>query len=266
MDILELEYPGTFIEMDNTDTAWDIKILMMMIEDEFTDANMSLLLFQSEQHNQMTRSRNSLEKLRNSDELDIQYFNKLMEEYHKALGDSKFYSLYSEILEQVNRQVKRKKWESGDLPSKFQHKIIFIYIKSFIQAIDYIEKLINVLSTINGVPNGINTINEEFKEEFKNLRKIRNSEQHLEDRIRGIGPHGNKINLKPINNEFIETNGATNVLAINNINGTKFGTVIDTGEYAEIDISLETLVKVRDFIQRVINIFSWSGSKTYFPE
>lgn len=111
MDILELEYPGTFIEMDNTDTAWDIKILMMMIEDEFTDANMSLLLFQSEQHNQMTRSRNSLEKLRNSDELDIQYFNKLMEEYHKALGDSKFYSLYSEILEQVNRQVKRKKWK-----------------------------------------------------------------------------------------------------------------------------------------------------------
>ncbi|MXF14398.1 hypothetical protein FQ010_27010, partial [Escherichia coli] len=85
---------------------------------------------------------------------------------------------------------------------------------------------------------------DQIGKDFPDLRGVRNSTQHREDRARGlgVGREPKPLNLQPISNTFI--NAPQGALILNNLNGTKFGSTMSDGHYGEVDISPESLSKM----------------------
>ena len=86
---------------------------------------------------------------------------------------------------------------------------------------------------------------------FPNLRDIRNTEHHLEDRVRGIGSNGGKMKVDNIIN--------------NNISENKLSVLTAKGEQKTIEVSYETLEKMQKIIQQAINVFNCEVPKKYCP-
>ena len=92
---------------------------------------------------------------------------------------------------------------------------------------------------------------------------IRDSAHHVEDRIRGLDRNNKRLKLKPFDNGFIKGSGTA--LAINNLSGTKYGTVMNDGHYGEIDVTIETLLIIQSIVQETLDAFEWIGDKVHQP-
>jgi hypothetical protein len=88
------------------------------------------------------------------------------------------------------------------------------------------------------------------------VRRVRNSVQHVEDRARGLGPSGKPLDLKPVDNRAINAPGG-GVLILNMLNGSRYGSTVADGRYAEVDVTSQSLLAVRDAIQKVLNSLAW---------
>lgn len=149
----------------------------------------------------------------------------------------------------------------GNVPREFNHQIIFLHAHSFLYALDGISKIISVMNRTDKVSSGISEIYSSFKKDFPDLIEVRNSSQHIEDRIRGMGRNGKRINLKQINNSFI----SGKALVLSNLNGNKFGSTLSNGSFGEVEVSIDSLKRVQTHIQKIILALKWKGPKQYFP-
>src|SRR5439155_8339019 len=102
---------------------------------------------------------------------------------------------------------------------------------------------------------------ESFSQSFPTLREVRNSAQHVEDRIRGLGRGRQPLNLKPVQNQMVNA-PAGGVLIVDSLNGNKFGGTLANGEYGEIEVSIASLERVRELVEVLIDSFPWKGPKS----
>jgi hypothetical protein len=193
---LELSFLDSF--NDNT-SASEVMMLLLQLENNFIDANLSYNLFNAEYNKQGV----------NATDLSI--------------------------------------------PSKYSHRLIFIYAKSFVQALDNFQRILKILSTYPTLPNGIPEIENKLLEFFPDLRGVRNSMQHMEDRIRGLDNKNKPLKLQPINDGFI--NAPNGAYAFDNLHDTKFKTTMSNGYYGEIDISRQSMINLQEIINSVFDLF-----------
>lgn len=260
MYIFEIVKPGTWLDYDECDRdwTWEVEGILRNLENQFYEANLALNMFlqclemdkQSFSSEQWEKDSNRRSEIRRSIE----------QKYNNPYD----HSLWEEISFETEIIFKREQWNSGKLPRVFQHNQRFMHARTFLYALDSFDKFLNVLKVKNNIPPAIAEIHERFGSSFSDLRGVRNTAQHIEDRSRGLGAGKNKkLDLKPINNQMIKSDGGA--LILNCLNGTKYGNTMADGHYGEVDVSLASMEILHSIFQEVLNAFQWKGSKSHLP-
>lgn len=159
--------------------------------------------------------------------------------------------LLDEILDQLNeaRIVLPLFVEKSGFDTQLSgadYRLHLVYAKSFIYAMDAATQLVRVLEKQEQLPTTANDHCKRFLSQFGELRDLRNSLQHIEDRLRGIGR-----DHKPIPSHLLVLGGFRN----NNY----FGVTASDGRYVEIEISASILLQAYSIIEDLIWCFDWLG-------
>lgn len=259
MIIYEIEKPGTWLNPGNKEDNCNLQIILMHLIDSFYETNLSLNLFLEER----IRNKLSHDLERESWEKDNELRQKVKNEVEADYSVDDYYAKYDEINFQTEIKFKKEQWSSGKIPSTFSNSLIFIHARTFLYALDNFERLLGVLINENGAPTELKNTHKCLLAKFPDLRGVRNSAHHKEDRVRGLN-FNKKIDLKPISNGLIHAPSG-NVLITNSLNGNKYGSTLGNGNFGEVEVSEYSLIILGEILQEVLNLFSWSGSKEHLP-
>ncbi len=267
MRVYEFKYPGSIIEFINRDTGIKISRSINDIEDTFNEAAVSLNLFElqlqrddAEIADFETRKKNWFEQR----DRVIELTKKIEAQFLSEGKDTNSFEQRSLIQEIAEIEHKQEKWNSGVFPRSYQHKIVFIFAKSFVAALDMIGKLlIQLCKEYNTLPAAVTNQKDDFFQAFPQLKDIRDSLQHHEHQGRGLDKNGKPLNLQPGKKGAFQVGAGS--LILNHLNGNKFGTTINDGQFVEIEISDQTMIIAQQCIQGIIDSFSWKGPPSIKP-
>lgn len=259
MYIFEVIKPGTWLVSDDREWSWEVEGLLRHLESQFFEANLTLNMF--------LQSCNQRRNVSTSDqwEIDSKRRSEIRKEIEKHYDNPYEHKVWDEIHLETEIRFKREKWQGGQLPREFIHNQSFIYARAFLYALDSFDKFLKVLKDYKNTPLIIKELHDELGEIFPDLRAVRNSAQHMEDRARGLGAGRNpkKLDLKPIDNQLIKSDSGA--LMLNCLNGSKYGNTMSDGHYGEVDISPESMENLHSIFIRLLNAFEWKGPKDHLP-
>lgn len=239
-------------------------MLLSHLKDQFFDANVALNLFEE------ARSREALPPSREQWWLDIEREQEILAQLlaEKGLQLSKEYlkqAASDGVREEVKRRFKHERWAGGQMPEDFEMRKMFIFARDFVYALDGFGACLRVLSKESATSVDLSNFSKEFSDLFPDLREVRNTSHHLEDRLRGLGGgrEPKPMKLKPFENNFIHA--PYGMLVPQDLNGNRFCCTMGDGHYGEVEISPESLARVSDLLQRVLNSFQWAGAPVHEP-
>ena len=120
-----------------------------------------------------------------------------------------------------------------------------IFSKAFVFALDELRQLLDVMTKECELSEAAETMCREFLEEYEVVRRVRNSLHHVEDRVRGRGPYGRRLE--------------TPILALAVTTNRRFGATTERNCLEEIPITSEFLNEVRNRLLDLIWTFPWLG-------
>lgn len=258
--VFEITTPGTWLDYEDRDWSWRIEGLLRHLQTQFFEANAALNLFVQASSARPTRLDRTLW------ERDAQRRSEIRMQIEQERGAAFSRELWDEIHFETEVRFKREQWSQGRLPREFEHTQPFIYARAFLYALDAFDKFLGVLSREPGVPPEPAALHAQIAVAFPDLRGVRNTAQHLEDRARGLGAgrEPKPLDLKPIENQMINAPGG-GVLVLNSLNGSKYGSTMADGHYGEVDVSPESMQHLQRILQEVLLSFRWRGSKQHSP-
>lgn len=262
MFVFEIIIPGTCLDYEDKEWTWKIERQLDSLQSQFFEANLALNLFISAQS---SRSHSFSKDTWEADRQRRLEISQILEEEYTRQGKS-YGDNSDEIYLETEIRLKREKWQQGIVPREFEHKIVFIYARAFLYALDAFDKFLGVLSKEENVPEVIAELHKKISDVFPDLRGVRNTAQHLEDRSRGLGAGRNPkpLDLKPIESNFINApNGGA--LVLNSLNGSKYGSTMADGHYGEVDVSAESIRHLKEILNDILGTFKWRGPKQHKP-
>lgn len=254
----ERRFPGTWIDLSDQHAAFEIRTQLHMVTSAFDEATMALVLFehaQGEEAHAPSRDEWEADSRRRAE------ISGMLEQ--QSLSDPFNRDAWERARMEVERILMREKWERGIIPRQIRHHLPFIYAKAFLAAADSIGKILMRLGERSDVPSETVTACRGFYDSFPELREVRNSVQHIEDRGRGLGRGGKPLELKPVNAGGIKADGGA--LILNNLNGNRYGSTMADGHFGEIEVSTASLATMRDRIEAVITSLPWKGPPEVEP-
>jgi hypothetical protein len=135
--------------------------------------------------------------------------------------------------------------------SERDHKnsqLISMYARSFVCSIDATRSFLFVLKRQEGLPASTSETCAKFEQSFGYVRDIRNSIQHIEERALGLGARDKPLDVK--------------ILVLGAFIDNRFGITTDEGHYAEIEVSEDTLRRMRAALEKVIWSVKWLGPES----
>jgi len=260
MLIFEVITPGTWLESDDRQWAFEIEGQLRSLTSQFYEANLALNLFMA--------ARESRPSFADQDqwERDAEHRARIRNELELENQNASSREVWEKIQFETEVRFKREKWQGGSLPREFEHGISFIYAKAFLYALDAFDKFLGVLARERDVPEELPELHARIGSAFPNLRGVRNTSQHLEDRARGLGAGRNPqpMNLQPVENNLVSA-PAGGVLILNSLNGSRFGSTMADGHFGEVDVSPESLEALQHILNDVLQAFSWQGPVQHGP-
>jgi hypothetical protein len=238
--------PGSFLVSDDREWAFKINGILTHISSNFCAAYAALVLFNQEQ----------LRLGRSTREQRAKDFDRLQQiaTYEMSPGSEP---------SEASLVLFKEKMRDGIIPQSISKHMIHLHAKSFVYSLDTIIKFFQVLIKEKNVPEKLIDISTTINEQFPHIKAIRDSSHHPEDRSRGLKRGGKAIDLKPVDNGMVRTNGK--IIILSALNNDTFSATMENGFVGEIDISYDSLRKVRDIIQEIYNCFTWFGPKSYIP-
>lgn len=260
MFVFEIITPGTWLDYDDRDWAWQVGGQLRSLQSQFFEANAALNLF-ANAHSIRPSFAN-----REMGERDSQRRSEIRRAVEQECGNSMSHENWEEVYFKSEVRFKREKWANGGIPREFEHNLPFLYARAFLYALDAFDKFLGVLAKEPKVSPEVANLHARMAEDFPDLRGVRNTAQHLEDRARGLGAGRNPqpLELKPITNNFINAPGG-GVLVLNSLNGSKYGSTMSDGHYGEIDVSPESMQRLQAVLQELLLLFRWRGPKQHAP-
>jgi hypothetical protein len=166
---------------------------------------------------------------------------------------------------ETEKRFHREKWSSGQMPQMFERQKPFIYARAFLYALDGFDKFLTVLSKEPGVPDKLIQLSDQVGDAFPDLRMVRNSAQHMEDRARGLGAGKNPkpLDLKPVDNGMVRA--PEGALILNCLNGSKYGCTMADGHYGEVEVSPASMETLQQILGSVHACFKWKGPASFRP-
>jgi hypothetical protein len=260
MLVFEIITLGTWLDYDDRDWSRQIQNLLQSLESQFFEANTALNLFVNAQSIRPSFAD------RGTRERDAQRRSEIQRAVEQERGGSLSREQWDEIHFETEVRFKREKWSNGGVPREFEHNLSFIYARAFLYALDAFDKTLGVLSKEPNVPEQVAEFHAQVAEKFPHLRGVRNTAQHQEDRARGLGAGRNPqpLDLRPITNNLINAPGG-GVLALNCLNGSRYGSTMSDGHYGEVDVSPESMQRLQKILEGVLQSFEWRGSRRHAP-
>src|ERR1700754_2054339 len=236
MFVFEIVTPGTWLDHEDKNWAWKIQNLLRSLESQFFEANAALNLFLS------TQSVRPSFAARENWERDSQRRSEIRRIVEQERGGIMSWQDSNEIHFEAEVRFKREKWSSGGVPREFEHNLPFIYARAFLYALDAFDKILGVLAKEENVPESVAKFQAQMVQDFPDLRGVRNTVQHLEHRLRGLGAGKNPqpLDLKPFTNSLVNAPSG-GVLALNCLNGSRYGSTMADGHYGEGDVSPDSM-------------------------
>jgi hypothetical protein len=238
MIVFDLIKPGTWTNCSEIDA------LLRNLEKEFYKANISLNLFNKSnaENNPLEVIQNRISEIKNGSETII--FDETID-----------YSKIGDIILEKEINSKKKKWENGVAPDEFRHMEKFIHAESFLFAFDLFGQFLRLIKGSKKSPK-IDSVYKDFQETFPDIRDIRNSAHHVEDRVRGKAKIKNKeVNIKPLD-------GA---LFIGTFFDLAYNFTKADGSLGQIEISKESMLKLKKIVENLYECFEWTGQKQLLP-
>lgn len=260
MFVFEIVTPGTWLDYEDREWSWRIQNQIQSLESHFFVANSALNLFIN------TLSIRPSFADRENWERDSQRRSEIQKAIEQERGGFRTQDDRDEIHFEAEVRFKREKWTNGRVPREFEQNLPTIYARAFLYALDAFDKFLGVLAKEENVPGEIVKLHMQIAEIFPDLRGVRNTAQHLEDRARGLGAGRNPqaIDLKPIVSSLINApNGG--VLALNCLNGSRYGSTMSDGHYGEVDVSPESMQHLQQILDGVFKSFKWRGPRQHAP-
>ncbi|WP_035060607.1 hypothetical protein [Andreprevotia chitinilytica] len=265
MFVFELTIPGTWLDSEDQDWKHKIENLIRHLESQFIEANVALNLFNQAQTD--IQDSIPLHLVAESWQRDQDRRAEIRRDVEREMEGPVLAENWHKISFETEIRFKREQWMNGQVPRRFTHVEPFIFARAFLYALDAFDKFLGVLAKENGVPAEIATFHQQVSDAFPDLRGVRNSAQHLEDRARGLGAGRNPkpMELQPIQNAAIYAPQG-GVLALNNLNGSRYGSTTADGHYGEVDVSPESLAHLQRIFEGALNSFKWCGPQRHIPD
>jgi hypothetical protein len=106
--------------------------------------------------------------------------------------------------------------------------------------------------------------NAAFSEAFPGLKGVRDSAEHVEERVRGEA-FGKKIATQPISNSMVDAPDG-GVMIIGSLNGDCYGGTIADGTYAEVEVTDRSTEVARAAVQAAYDALPWrAGHRLFEP-
>jgi hypothetical protein len=266
--VFELTWPGTWLDGLPDEVRSDVERLLHLMETALADAALSLARFEAEQaaaHARHTRLREQWEQNRAAEAALVAHFEGQLA---PDVPPEERWRLGEQIREQARIEAKRARWQAGQLPDAYAHRLPFLHAKSCLYSLDTIAKAIRALARMPGLPAGVTRAQAEFESRFPALVAIRDSAHHPEDRVRGVrgGPGGREtpIVTQPILSNLIHAPGG-GVMVLDMLNNNRYGGTLADGTLGEVEISVNTVASAQQVVQEVLNAFSWRGPRQHKP-
>ena len=253
--VVELTYPGE--HLDYPDDQWTEARERQLGGFESPLAEAALALTWFEQSAPARRAAPSTEDRK----AELQRWRDLEKKIAAELGVN---ARYDQILLRVEIERKHERWQRGVLPKAYEFQVPFMHAKTFLYALDRIDKLLDVLASTPQVPAAVATAWKRFRDSVPDLQGVRNSVAHYEDRSRGLDRKGKPLDLKPTSLPFAPGFLGT-CLAIEILHGNRLGWTMAEGHGGWFEVSRTTLEAAGTVIQAAINAFRWKGSPRHWP-
>jgi hypothetical protein len=258
--IFEVTTPGTWLDYPDRDWAWKIDGLLRNLQAQFYEANTALNLFEH------ARAQQSSRFTREQWQADSDRRSQIRAQVEAELGFDFSPQSWDRISFEAEVRFKREKWGSGHTPRELERNVVSIFARAFVYALDGFDKFLAVLAVEAGAPPKLGELSTRIEVLFPDLRGVRNTTQHLEDRSRGLGAGKNPkpMTLQPVENRLISAPGG-GVLVINALNGNSFGCTMSDGHYGEVEISPQALQLLSALLHEVLQCFQWKGPVQHAP-
>jgi hypothetical protein len=276
MHVLELSYPGIRIADPDEQRAQNTLTLFYLAERELTQATMALNMFEQELirvRKMMMEDRPSNPAFRKKRDAEAQRRQEIESHIRSQEGFGAFdYTGFLELRKRVETAFRHEQWSNGVLPGEYQTILPFMYARLFLLSVESIWKLISALehqSEIVAEGHSLGNVvairhaKASFHKAFPDLKGVRDTTAHLEDRGRGLDRNRKSLDLKPVSNRLF--NAPAGVLAIESLNGNRIGSTMSDGNYGEVEVSIETLRVVQESLQAIIDAFNWEGPSRHSP-
>ncbi|WP_060494461.1 hypothetical protein [Pseudomonas sp. NBRC 111140] len=263
MHIFEVVVPGVWLDYEDQEWVENVEPLLRMMESQFIDANLALNLFENSEREYLRRPSREDRDLQWKRRFEIRQAVEA-EQIGAANYDAQAVALESEV------RFKRERWAAGQQPREFQHHTSLLYARAFLYALDGFDKALKVLAKTPDVPMDAAEQFKRMGEKFPCLRGVRNTAQHLEDRIRGLGEPAGRgkpcppLDLQPMENEIAHA-PAGGVLFTNCLSGSNYGSTMADGHYGQVDVSPVSMEALSEILHAVLNAFAWTGPKRHLP-
>lgn len=260
MYVAELIYPGTWLDYPDREWGWRIGNQLQMLETPVSDAAVALALFEAERAKLGT-----LRHDRENSEGDARRLQEIEKAFCAQLAvDADSGQRWMDVRELSEIAYKREQWAGGRLPSSYERRLIFLHARSFLYALYRLDRSLAALANEDGVPGEVATAHAALQAAVPDLRGVRNSVAHYEDRSRRLGRGKKPLDLKPINHPIVKAPGG-GVLMLENLHNNRFGSTMEDGHHGEVEVSVVTLRAATECVQRVLNAFAWKGLKQRLP-
>jgi hypothetical protein len=267
MTVFPIRYPGTWLELGDTDVAWRVQSTFHLLESQATDAFVSVNLFVAARA--PDGGANLKDDWERAAETRQQVETSLIREVaiQHGVGESDIYCRlnWDAVREEVDRRVSVRRWEQGETPRAYRRRLPFLHAHSFLYAVNSFGAILSTLTVEPGLPDCVKSEDEAYRQAFPSAREVRNSAQHIEDRGRGLGKNKKPLQPKPITNQFVHAPGG-GALMLGNFFDDRLGYTMADGEHGEIAVSLESAGRVQGSFQRLLDGFTWRGPARWIPD
>ena len=134
----------------------------------------------------------------------------------------------------------------GHADVAYSYRLACIHAHAVLYALDGIQKALNKLAEVPGVPARVAEVRDAYQETLPSVVPVRNSAHHREDRVMGVGSGNRRLDV-------------SNLWIPDKLGPTTLGYTLGDGSYSEIEISRESVALAWAAVQYAIEAFPWLG-------
>ena len=262
MHVFELTQLGNWLEgIADVDESRELEALLRLLVSCIDDAAISLALFEAAHSAPFEHRDQAQWETERQQEAHIR--SRLESELPAGLSVEERWAADRRMDELARIEAKRERWRAGEIPSSYTHRLPFIHARTFLYALDSLQKSLGLIAKKPTAPAGVAIALASFETEFPTLRHVRDSAHHVEDRVQGR-QFGKPISLQPVENAFISA-PAGGALIIDALLNNRYGGTLWDGSYGEVEVSPKSAAVATEIVQKVLDSFSWRGSPSHSP-